>query len=166
MTEEMHRRWDIVSKLIAPVVTVLGLLFGLAQFNREQNNIRERELLMLSRNDAIEFKRRVWERRMNVYMQTARVVGQITVNTGQPKPFKAAVNQFENLYWGTMLLLEDKTTQSEMIRFRVELHDYQEGISSADRLKTRAAYLGQALQKSAHASWVQLSVPGVEETSK
>lgn len=157
MTEETHRNWDIATKVAAPIVTIVGLLVGIGQFTREQANIRQRELVLLARNDALEFKRRVWERQLNIYMDTARVVGEISVVADRPAKFTEAVDQFYTLFWGNMILLEDVGVRGLMIRFHLEVRDYLDGVSSVERLKVRAAKLIDALRASSNASWVELN---------
>ena len=158
MKEEVYRKWDITVKIVAPILTIIGILVGISQFTQEQENIRKRELELLAANDAIEFKRRVWERQLSAYMDTARVVGEIAVVAERPAPLTAAVDKFYTLYWGNMILLEDPKVREQMIRFHLEVQDYQEGISSVERLKVRAANLVDSLRASSHSSWTQLTV--------
>ena len=94
MTEESHRKWDIVMKVVAPIVAIVGLFIGAMQFGKEQASIRERELKLLAANDALEFKRRVWERQLHVYMDTAQVVGEMSVIADRPNELGKAVDRF------------------------------------------------------------------------
>ena len=146
MTEENYRKWDVLTKIVAPTLTVAVAVFvGMLQF---------------AEKDALEFKRQVWERQLNVYMETANVVGEIPVvaeQAEQADKFQKSVERFYTLYWGNMILLEDMTVREAMIRFHLEINDYIEGISSVERLKVRAANLVETLRKSSHASWKELN---------
>ncbi len=158
MAEEAYRKWDIIIKALAPMLTILGLVLGSIQFAREQNNLRTRELNLVAKNDAIEFKRRIWERQLSSYMNTARAVAEVVTTTDQPKLFKAAVDRFYTLYWGNMILFEDDRVRQQMILFNVEVQDFRKGLSTANRLRIRAGHLQEALRASSHDSWTQLSV--------
>jgi hypothetical protein len=157
MTEEGHRWWDTLTKVLAPFLTIVGLIIGVVQFAHEQHDLRERELQILAKNDALEFKRRIWERQLNTYMNTAQAAGQISVLADQPQKLKAAADRFETLYWGNIILVEDPGVRESLKRFHLEILDYRKGQSSPDQLKIRAALLAEALRASSHASWTQLS---------
>jgi hypothetical protein len=159
MTKQGYQKWDLALKIAAPIITVVGLLVGIAQFSREQENAQERESRMAAENDALEFKRRIWERQLETYMTAAQVVGEISVVADRPDKLSAAVDRFYTLYWGSMIFLEDAKVREQMIRFHIEIQDYLEGIGSAERLKIRAADLVDALRASSHASWKTLNAP-------
>lgn len=143
MTAESYRKWDVLTKIAAPALTVaVAVLVGMWQF---------------AEKDALEFKRQVWEHQLNVYMQTANVVGEMSVLADRPEKFQNSIDRFYTLYWGDMIFLEDVAVRGIMIRFHLELQDYINGISSVDRLKVRAENLVDTLRKSSHAAWKGLN---------
>ena len=62
---------------------------------------------------------------------------------------EAYILQFTTLYWGVMILVQDKEVEQAMIDFAVEVRDYQNGWSSSEKLKFKANTLIQACRQSA-----------------
>ena len=157
MSEETHRLWDTICKVIAPILTVAGILVGIRQFNQEQQNIRLREVQTLGRNDALEFKRKIWERQNTAYIEIAKAVGKVIAVVDQPAKFGEAAQNYEELYRGVAILNDDNAVAELMIQFRAELVDFKKKQSSVDRLKVRADALVKALQASSQSTWKQLN---------
>ena len=61
MDEERKRLWDVWLGILGPILTVVGLLVGVWQFNRGEHNrvILENELV--TKKDQVDFQRRLWQ---------------------------------------------------------------------------------------------------------
>jgi len=145
MKEETYRRWDIGVKIIAPIITIVGLLVGIWEYSKERDAQLQRQERQIRLNDELEFKRRLWEKQLDVYLKITSAVGQIAAR----KPSTKAIDQFYSVYWGDLIFVEDdKEIEQAMVDFHLEIHDYLVGIGTQTRLKLRANSLIKVLQKS------------------
>jgi hypothetical protein len=150
MKDDTHRSWDIAVKIVAPIVTVTGLLLGLYQFHTQQENLQKLEMQRLRKNDEIAFRRALWERQITAYTLLSNTVGAIAISTRDEASFKKHITEFYSLYWGHLLLVEDEDVKLAMIKFHVEIQDYLKDWSSEERLKVRASEIVTACRKSAN----------------
>jgi hypothetical protein len=152
MNEESKRTWDVGLGIVAPivtiVVTIVGILVGVWQFNRGEENRTNLEYQLLEKKDKIEFQRKLWLERLSTYKTIAAQAGKIATTDKKDKQFKGLVQTFDASYWGMMIFVEDPGVEQAMIDFHVELVDYQQGKSGADKLKLRADELVKACRKS------------------
>ena len=148
MDEESKRGWDVRLGLIAPILTVIGLLAGVWQFNRGEENRTRLEYQLLEKKDKIDFQRKLWLERLSTYKSIAEQAGKIATTDKRDKKFKELVQAFDASYWGMMIFVEDPAVEQAMIDFHVEIVDYQKGESDGNKLKLRANELVKACRKS------------------
>jgi hypothetical protein len=147
MTEATKRKWDVRLGIIAPILTCLTILIGVVQFNVGEENKVRLEYDLIKQKDTVEFNRKLWLERLNAYRSIAELAGKIIAHTDDAK-LSELVRDFSAAYWGTMILVEDKPVEQAMIRFYVEINDFQSGWSDIRRLKVRADELIEACRKS------------------
>jgi hypothetical protein len=148
MDEGSKRRWDVALGIIAPVLTVIGLLVGVWQFNRGEENKTRLEYQLLAQKDKLDFQRKLWLERLGTYKAIAEQAGKIATTDKTDKAFKGLVQGFDASYWGMMIFVEDRDVEQAMIDFHVEVVDYQKGQSDGDKLKLRANELAKTCRKS------------------
>jgi len=148
MDEESKRGWDVRLGLIAPILTVIGLLVGVWQFNRGEENRTRLEYQLLEKKYKIDFQRKLWLERLSTYKSIAEQAGKIATTDKRDKKFKEFVQAFDASYWGMMIFVEDPAVEQAMIDFHVEIVDYQKGESDGNKLKLRANELVKACRKS------------------
>jgi hypothetical protein len=160
VTEEGKRKWDVLLGAIAPFLTVVAIIVGIWQFDAAQKQREKDERTSRIAESRTEFERRLWLQKLETYGKIADVTGEVL--TAQEKPgaaADAASQKFEQAYWGTMVLVEDKTVESAMIEFRRELRDLRTGFrSDTDRLKDRALILMKACRESLEADVKRLKI--------
>src|SRR5579859_4423065 len=105
MDEESKRRWDVALGIIAPILTVIGLLVGVWQFNRGEENKTRLEYQLLAQKDEIDFKRKLWLERLSTYKSIAEQAGKIATADKADKSFKELVHTFDVSYWGMMIFV-------------------------------------------------------------
>jgi hypothetical protein len=149
MDEEPKRNWDVGLGIVAPILTIVGILVGVWQFNRGEENRTKLEYQLLERKDKIEFQRKLWLERLSTYKSIAEQAGKIATADKKDKRFKQFVQNFDAAYWGMMIFVEDPDVEKAMIDFHLELVDYQKGLSDGDKVKLRADELVKACRKSA-----------------
>jgi hypothetical protein len=148
MDEDTKRGWDVGLGIVAPVLTVVGLLVGVWQFNQGEENKTRLEYQLLEKKDKIEFQRKLWLERLSTYKSIAEQAGKIATTDKDDKSFNGLVKSFDAAYWGMMIFVEDPAVEQAMIDFHVELVDYQTGKSKAEKVKLRAEELVKACRKS------------------
>jgi hypothetical protein len=148
MDEERKRTWDIALGLVAPVLTVVGLLVGVWQFNRGEENKTKLQYELIKKQDTVEFQRKLWLERLSTYKAIAEQAGKIASTEKTDKRFKEYARDFDTSYWGLMIFVEDASVEKAMMDFHVDLADYQLGRSDGDQVKRRAAELVTACRKS------------------
>ena len=153
MDDATYKTWDLRLKIIAPILTIAGLLIGVWQFTKGQAAQLERQYQLSAENDRMEFKRRVWEKQQEAYMKISSVVGRIASGNQRKEELIKDITAFDSLYWGEMIYVEDKAVEQAMIDFHVEIQDFLNDIGTKERLKQRAEALIQACRNSSRASW-------------
>jgi hypothetical protein len=143
MDEESKRRWDVALGIIAPILTVIGLLVGVWQFNKGEENKTRLEYQLLAQKDKLDFERKLWLERLGTYKSIAEQAGNIATTDETDKTFKGLVQAYDASYWGMMIFVEDSDVEKAMIDFHVEVVDYD-----GDKLKLRANELVKACRKS------------------
>jgi hypothetical protein len=155
MTEETYRKWDIAVKVAAPIVTVAGIVIGVWQFSRDQSAQLERQYLLIAQNDRLEFKRKTWEKQLEVYTKIGEVVGRIAGADLSKDKLLREIEQFDTLYSGNMIFVEDAAVEQAMIAFHLDIGDFLKGIATKDKLKVRADMLIKACQASSKRGWFE-----------
>jgi hypothetical protein len=133
---------------MSPILTAAALLIGVWQFNQgEQNKARLEASLMIQR-DTLEYQRRRFEQRVEVYHDIARLAGAIAARDSPDQRLRELNNEFLAQYWGLALLVQDESVEAAMVRFHDEIADYERGDSDANRIKLRANELVLACRTS------------------
>lgn len=136
------RKWDTVIAVLAPIVTVAGILIGVWQFNRgEQDRTKE------------DFNQQLFIQRIAACEKISEVAGAIAATTDN-KQRRQLAKQFDAYYWGLAVLVEDASLQTAMREFHDELHDYIFEPKWTDdyRIKRKALAFAQACRASLHSS--------------
>jgi hypothetical protein len=162
MNEATKRRWDVRLGIAAPVLTVIGILVGVWQFNAGEEDRRKLQEAATLHKDAMEFRRKLWLERLDAYRSVAALSGKIVAQAESDKSdeqFKQAVREFTAAYWGTMILVEDQDVEKAMVNFYLELVNFQGNWDTLDRsqsplsrLKIRADQLIKACRNSTEGS--------------
>ncbi|MEM6737716.1 MAG: hypothetical protein AAF620_16760 [Bacteroidota bacterium] len=165
MTESNHRKWDIRLKIFGPILTVVGLIITVIIFIVGESNIKEREIRAQEQQDALEFKRKFWEKQMDSYQKTARVAGNIAASLQSERKIDSLIHEFYILYHGQMILFEDEDVISAMKNMHREIKAYQDGTSSSigglkpeERVVRASNFLNDKLKISSEKTWVTLNI--------
>jgi hypothetical protein len=148
MDEEAKRRWDVWLGIVAPILTVIGLLVGVWQFNKGEENKTRLEYRLLAEKDRLDFQRKLWLERLGTYKSIAEQAGKIATTDKSDKTFKGLVQAFDASNWGTVILVDDADVEKALIDFHIEVVDYEKGRSDGNNLKRRANELVKACRKS------------------
>ncbi|QDK77744.1 hypothetical protein EXU85_03690 [Spirosoma sp. KCTC 42546] len=133
---------DTYIKVAGPVLTAIGLILGAWQFQYQQGA-----------NDEQEFKRRIWEKRLDAYMTIGELTGKLIATPAPSRQFDSLQHHFEQLYWGKMPLFENDSIayRMKLVSEELQMLQMQQGYKSV--LKQRSLLLMQTCQQSLYDSW-------------
>jgi hypothetical protein len=136
--EGSKRLWDVVLGIVAPLLTVTGILIGVWQFNVGEQHRAD-----------LEFHRQLFIQRLDTYKAIATISGEIAA-TDDPATISRLAATFDAQYWGLTLLVEDAPVQDAMTAFHEELHDFlhDRKWTSNSRIKQKALTLAKACRAS------------------
>ncbi len=143
MSEKKESWWW---RIIPSLLTLIGILVGIWQFNKEQE-IR----------DQNEFKRNIWTRRVEAYEKVGNATASVVTSTNDSARFEKAIKDFHHLYWGVMPLVQDDDVEKAMIKFNAEIRYFQRKESTPDDLRKRGYQLMRACKSSIKTSWENLT---------
>jgi len=165
MIEETHRTWDVVLKIVVAFVTAVGLVIGALQFKKQQADLLDRQYKLSAENERAEFKRRMWEKQLDVYMQMSRVAGRIAAGEQTDVQMMNDIVAFEALYWGENIYVQDSAVEEEMHNMHKDLQRLLLSLKKGDRIsekdkferaeaiRDRAVRLGQKLKEASKKYW-------------
>jgi hypothetical protein len=167
MKEDTHRTWDIVLKFVVAIVTVIGLMIGAWQFKKQQADLLDRQYKLSADNERAEFKRRMWEKQLDVYTQMNRLVGRIAAGEQTQAEVMKDIVAFEALYWGENIYVQDSVVEEEMHNMHKDLQGLFLSLKKGDRIsekdkferaeaiRDRAIRLGQKLKEASKKYWFE-----------
>lgn len=152
MDEERKRLWDVWLGILGPILTVVGLLVGVWQFNRGEHNrvILENELV--TKKDQVDFQRRLWQNRLETYRSLITLVGKIVAQAAEKGPKDPALDsQWQELtaaYWSQSIFVENDDVAGHLKDFYTTVRDFREGWANSNALKLKANALVQICRQS------------------
>lgn len=130
-------------KIIGITLTVATIIVGIYQYIHE-----------LDHQKRMEFKREVWKKQLDTYSRVCRYSGAIAANQ-KGEEFQKNINEFRSLYWGEMVLIEDKEVIGAMNGFYEAIDDYHpEDYRTTNSLKQKALVLARACKASSKRTWL------------
>lgn len=136
---------DIIVKVATPLFTVIGLVIGVWKYQDEQ-----------AHNDGLEFRRKMWEKRLESYTQLGDVAAKLVTNVKNKPEFDTLSVRFDQLYWGKLPLFDDDSVELHLKQFSDEVQSFRIGQGDTAVLKVDGYQLVKSCQKSLHTSWNEL----------
>lgn len=146
MEEKNIKKESTWIKLLPSIIIIIGILVGLWQFNKEIN-LRDRD----------EFRRNVWKKQLEVYEKVGNATAKIVNSTSDSIKFEMAVEEYKNLYWGVMPLIQDEIVEKAMIKFNSEIRYFKRKEGTTEDLRIRGYKLMRTCKKSLNESWKNLT---------
>jgi hypothetical protein len=128
--------WEFAVDLLGPLITVLGIVIGVLQFNWGENSRVESEHAF-----------RLWTDRIEAYHTVIKLAGAISSDPSGPKA-SDNIDQFNAAYWGEMILVEDRTVECAMIAYRSELLRYLDHFGDKAQLAAELDRLAAVMKSS------------------
>jgi hypothetical protein len=129
-TEKPGVNWfEVFTKTIPIIVAISSFLWGIYQFNEG----RRRDALAL-------FHQKVWAMRVETYESIAAAVGKVMKHRHTlSKEFAKAKADFEELYYGGMVLVESEEIDKAMVSLKSTLEDYHPEAEGHEEILEKAA---------------------------
>jgi hypothetical protein len=133
MDNNAHNRWDIVFKWIGLLTAVVAGIFTYYKFRVDRAVDLEHLQQSVNRDEKArkdELNSFIFQRQSGLYFDAARSAATIATSK-DVKRLKDAHDRFEELYWGELVVVEDRRVELSMISF---YHCYKE--SNCERVDT------------------------------
>lgn len=151
MDEARKRYWDVALGILAPLVTVAGLLVGVWQFNAGERNKVRLENELQTHKDIAEFQRKLWLEKLDAYKSIVVLAGKIAAAADQHDEHPSAKPSIDDLwreltaaYWSQGLFLEDKGVTESLRAFYDTVRDFRDDWAQAGSVKVKANALADA----------------------
>ncbi|MCC7503357.1 MAG: hypothetical protein IT229_12555 [Flavobacteriales bacterium] len=151
MEESTPKKSTDLSKVITPILTVLGISVGAWQFTSQ-----------MSHESTMEFKRSMYNKKLQAYEQVGKAVGdllivphdeQLWISAEDTLAFDSCLENFRTCYWGVLPLVEDKGVEAAMIQFKDMARFYRRGENDYQDLAREGMSLMNACNKSLQEHW-------------
>jgi len=130
MTEETHRRWDIVFKWLGLVSVLASAAWTVHSYNQSRALELEQQKYTQQKDEEARTKDQnsfVFQHQATLYFDTARAAATIATaldpnaldrKTVTAKALIDARERFAQLYWGELVIVEDRRVELAMITFQ------------------------------------------------
>jgi len=141
-----------------PILTaVLGAVWGLWIYLDDQETARRQAADLAdkeSRTRLIEAQKPFLDKQLELYFETAQLVGRLVQEPKNTPKWEADVDRFWQLYWSELSMVEHQVVETAMVRFGSELRAFLGG-QSPDRngLQRAALDLAHAIRGGIEQSW-------------
>lgn len=105
MKEDIYKKWDIRIKLAGVIGVLFGALVGVGEYI--YTGIQQAELE--TNKFAAEQNRKLLEKQVELYFDASRLAAKISLE-GTGKDREKDILDWETLYYGPMVIVEDRTT--------------------------------------------------------
>ena len=166
MDEDRKRSWDVRLGVVSPIVTIVGLLIGVWQFNTGEENRVKLENQLLIHKDTIDFKRKLWQEKLDTYRNLVVLAGKITAVVGQSVDHAKLDPLAQDLtaaYWGQSVFVEDPEVAEALRKFHQAVTDYQAGLQGAEPADEKVKVTANSLSAACKASISRSPPPGETE---
>jgi hypothetical protein len=157
--EELKNKKRLGFKLLQlmPLLTILvaigGLWWNVRQFTNSQDAQAKRDEAAKER----EFRKPFWEKQINTYFEASNVAAIIATLPAGNIDRKKAEERFRQLYYGSLVLVEEEEVMKAKVKFRNCLDELDEECTSEPsktfRLQTLSLGLANKCRASIGTSW-------------
>lgn len=155
MTEDEKRRWDVRLATLGPLLTVVTIIVGIWQVNREARDRLEQQTRLAQVQDDLQFRRKLWTDEMERCREATQLAARIAAEAEFGTRPMNLIKDWMTSYWSVALAIDrskplDKAVETALMEYRADLEDllkggYEDEIST--RLKVHSHALGEACAK-------------------
>jgi hypothetical protein len=114
------KRHDLIIKWLTLVVTAVGfaatlltIWINLQQFRAQQEDANKNFHNQRTKDFQMEF----WKTQLDMYKEICAITGTLATHDVDSKEYKTAYENFENMYWGKLCIVESQGVESAMVDF-------------------------------------------------
>jgi hypothetical protein len=120
MDDASHNKWDITFKWFGLIAVISGAFW--TYFTFQANRFTDRQHQLESENRDLntrmaELNSFIFQRQTDLYFDAARSAAAIATSRNNNE-VAAAKERFEQLFWGKLVVVEDRRVEEAMISFR------------------------------------------------
>ena len=155
MDEQGFRGFQAVMQVVTIVGAVIAFFVGLDRYNDEQTKLIQTRIEAERLARDREFRREILLRQLDVLAKVGDSASRIAVAVADDDStaFDAAVRDFEQLYWGSIIIVNDPDLDRAMDNLRHEIRYFRQGLvptdglSAGDKVKQRVQSVASAYQR-------------------
>lgn len=142
--------WDL-TKVLTPILTVVGISVGAWQFSSQ-----------MSHESKMEFSRSMYNKKLQAYEDVGKAVGdllvvphdeQLWISAQDTLAFDSCLERFRTCYWSVLPLVEDTVVETAMIQFKDMARFYRRGENDYHDLAREGMTLMNACNHSLEQHW-------------
>ena len=142
--------WDL-TKVLTPILTVVGISVGAWQFSSQ-----------MSHESKMEFSRSMYNKKLQAYEDVGKAVGdllvvphdeQLWISAQDTLAFDSCLERFRTCYWSVLPLVEDTVVETAMIQFKDMARFYRRGENDYHDLAREGMTLMNACNRSLEQHW-------------
>jgi hypothetical protein len=130
MTEETHRRWDIIFKWFGLVAVLASAYWTVHSYNQSRASELEQQKYTQKKDEEARTKDQnsfIFQHQATLYFDTARAAATLATAIDPSARDKKAISlkalndareRFAQLYWGELVIVEDRRVELAMITFQ------------------------------------------------
>jgi hypothetical protein len=157
--------WGAFLKIWWPVVTALGVGAATLSSASWAVVLYIRQQRENARTRRVEAQKPFLEIQLNLYKETAKVVGLLISLEPSSEEWKAERKRFTALYWSELSMVEHERVEEAMKKFREVLKRFEGDHSARGDLEAHSYHLAHAIRDSIKEAWSGLATPSGEEES-
>ncbi|MCG7562472.1 MULTISPECIES: hypothetical protein [Pseudoalteromonas] len=132
--ELLNFRISIVSTVIAGFSVISGVVIYIHGLNESI----EKEQALINMRSKVEYQRKLWDERRESYKALAVTLGSIAAEIDIDKKISSeSLKSFSEAYWGLLILVENESVKSELVKLKDDLRDLEKSRISANKIKLR-----------------------------
>lgn len=133
-TELLKFRISLASTIIAGLSVISGVVIYIHGLNESI----EKEQALIDMRSQVEYHRKLWDERRESYKVLATTLGGIAAEIDIDKKISSeSLKSFSKAYWGLLILVENESVKSELVKLKDDLRDLEKNRISANKIKSR-----------------------------
>jgi hypothetical protein len=151
--------WEVRIGLFSAFVAAASVVASVLIYVHGLKASIEKEQHLINARSQKEYERKLWDERRESYRELASTLGTIAAEIEvDKKTSKKSLKAFSKAYWGSLILVEDESVKSEMVKLKSDLRDLSKMRISSNKIKLRIERI-VSLSK-VHLSEVVANEPG------
>lgn len=124
--------------LASTIIAGLSVISGVVIYIHGLNESIVKEQALMDMRSQVEYQRKLWDERRESYRALATILGGIAAEIDIDKKISSeSLKAFSKVYWGLLILVENESVKSELVKLKDDLRDLEKSRISANKIKLR-----------------------------